>query len=82
MKTTELKPLSIPRRPKWNDSISAKEFVRLEREAFLNWRRSLAIEEEKNIKLVITPFEKNLEVWKQLWLVTEKADLLVQVIII
>lgn len=79
VKTIELKPLSIPRRPAWNKKISPKEFDRLEREAFLNWRRSLAVEEEKHMNLVITPFEKNMEVWRQLWLVIEKADLLVQV---
>ena len=79
VKMQDIKHLSIPRRPKWNEKISAKEFDRLEREAFLNWRRSLAIEEEKNINLVITPFEKNMDIWRQLWLVTEKADLLVQV---
>jgi hypothetical protein len=80
MKIQDLKPLSIPRRPKWNEKISAKEFDRLERESFLNWRRGLAMEEERNINLVITPFEKNIDIWRQLWLVTEKADLLVQVI--
>jgi len=42
--------------------------------------RGLAMEEERNINLVITPFEKNIDIWRQLWLVTEKADLLVQVI--
>jgi len=87
MKNSEMKEtkdakmqLSIPRRPKWNDKISAKEFDRLEREAFLNWRKYLAEEEEKNINLVLTPFEKNPEVWKQLWLVMEKADLLIQIV--
>lgn len=28
----------------------------------------------------MTPFEKNLEVWKQLWRVTEKADIVVQIV--
>ena len=27
----------------------------------------------------MTPFEKNIEVWRQLWRVTEKADIVVQV---
>lgn len=30
--------------------------------------------------MVITPFEKNLEVWKQLWRVTERSDVVVQVV--
>ena len=28
--------------------------------------------------LVMTPFEKNLEVWRQLWRVVERSDFLVQ----
>ncbi len=29
--------------------------------------------------LVLTPFEKNLEVWRQLWRVLERSDIVVQV---
>lgn len=36
--------------------------------------------EEKNENLLISPFEKNLEVWKQLWRVVEKCDVLVQIV--
>ena len=36
--------------------------------------------EEHNVKLAITPFEKNIEVWKQLWRVIEKSDLLLQIV--
>jgi large subunit GTPase 1 len=42
-----------------------------EREAFLNWRRRLA-ELQTDERLVITPFERNLEVWRQLWRVIER----------
>lgn len=31
-------------------------------------------------RLVLTPFEKNLEVWRQLWRVVERSDILVQVV--
>ena len=44
--------------------------------AFLEWRRDIAAIEENNVKLAITPFEKNIEVWKQLWRVIEKSDML------
>ncbi len=30
--------------------------------------------------LVLTPFEKNLEVWRQLWRVLERSDIVVQVV--
>lgn len=76
----ESKSLAIPKRPKWKEGISAKEFERMEREAFLNWRRLLAEEEEKYLELAITPFEKNIEIWRQLWLVAEKSQVLIQIV--
>ncbi|CAK9311761.1 unnamed protein product [Citrullus colocynthis] len=41
--------------------------------------RSLARLEE-NENLVLTPFEKNLDIWRQLWRVVERCDLLVMVV--
>ena len=32
------------------------------------------------MKLAITPFEKNIEVWRQLWRVIEKSDILLQIV--
>jgi hypothetical protein len=52
----------------------------MERESFLNWRRALAKEEESNLNYAITPFEKNIEVWRQLWLTVEKCHLLIQIV--
>ena len=49
-----------------------------ERAAFLFWRRGLAALEEAE-HLVLTPFEKNLEVWRQLWRVLERSHIVVQV---
>ena len=46
----------------------------------MEWRRDLAQVEENNIKLAITPFEKNIEVWRQLWRVIEKSDMLLQIV--
>lgn len=80
IKLYETKPLAIPKRPKWKQGISALEFERMERESFLNWRRALAKEEESNLNYAITPFEKNIEVWRQLWLTVEKCHLLIQIV--
>ncbi|CAK9169539.1 unnamed protein product [Ilex paraguariensis] len=66
--------LRVPRRPPWNSKMSAEELDTNERQAFLVWRRSLARLEE-NEKLVLTPFEKNLDIWRQLWRVVERSDL-------
>lgn len=71
--------LRIPRRPPWNAKMSVEELDTNERQSFLAWRRSLARLEE-NEKLVLTPFEKNLDIWRQLWRVVERSDLLVMVV--
>ncbi|XP_076950412.1 GTPase LSG1-1-like [Bidens hawaiensis] len=71
--------LSVPRRPAWNANMTVEELDANERRAFLVWRRSLARLEE-NDNLVLTPFEKNLDIWRQLWRVVERSDLLVMVV--
>ncbi|XP_020224847.1 GTPase LSG1-1 isoform X1 [Cajanus cajan] len=71
--------LRVPRRPPWSADMSVEELDDNERQAFLIWRRSLARLEE-NEKLVLTPFEKNLDIWRQLWRVVERSDLLVMVV--
>ncbi|XP_071706686.1 GTPase LSG1-2-like [Rutidosis leptorrhynchoides] len=71
--------LNVPRRPAWNAKMSVEELDDNERRAFLVWRRSLARLEE-NDNLVLTPFEKNLDIWRQLWRVVERSDLLVMVV--
>eukprot|EP00892_Ulva_mutabilis_P007126 jgi/Ulvmu1/4786/UM020_0071.1 len=71
--------MNIPRRPNWNRSMKASQVQEQERSAFLEWRRRLArLESEEG--LIITPFEKNLEVWRQLWRVLERSDVIVQVV--
>ncbi|KAI1099603.1 P-loop containing nucleoside triphosphate hydrolase protein [Jackrogersella minutella] len=70
--------LTVPRRPKWDSSTTAEELDQLERESFLIWRRGLA-ELQENHDLLMTPFERNLEVWRQLWRVIERSDLVVQI---
>nr|CAH8825349.1 unnamed protein product [Trichobilharzia regenti] len=59
--------------------MSADVLDNLEKEEFLNWRRSLALLEEKE-GITLTPFERNLEFWRQLWRVVERSDVVVQVI--
>ncbi|KAM2576808.1 hypothetical protein TB2_002544 [Malus domestica] len=71
--------LRVPRRPAWTPQMSVEELDNNERQAFLTWRRSLARLEE-NDKLLLTPFEKNLDIWRQLWRVVERSDLLVMVV--
>ncbi|XP_072036125.1 large subunit GTPase 1 homolog [Amphiura filiformis] len=71
--------LKIPRRPKWDADTTAEELDQSERDSFLEWRRQLALLQEKE-HLVITPFERNLEFWRQLWRVIERSDIIIQIV--
>ncbi|XP_067594567.1 large subunit GTPase 1 homolog [Pseudorca crassidens] len=71
--------LCIPRRPKWDQNTSAEELKQAEKDNFLEWRRQLVrLEEEQN--LILTPFERNLDFWRQLWRVIERSDIVVQIV--
>ena len=71
--------LTVPRRPKWDSTTTPEELDRMERDSLLEWRRGLA-ELQENNDLLMTPFERNLEVWRQLWRVIERSDLVVQIV--
>lgn len=71
--------LMIPRRPKWHDSTTPEELNQLEYNSYLEWRRGLARLQE-NSDVVVTPFEKNIEFWRQLWRVVERSDVCVQIL--
>ncbi|XP_049587866.1 large subunit GTPase 1 homolog [Syngnathus scovelli] len=71
--------LRIPRRPHWDESTSREALQQTEKDSFLEWRRQLAQLEEEQ-KLFLTPFERNLEFWRQLWRVIERSDVVVQIV--
>ncbi|XP_030751131.1 large subunit GTPase 1 homolog [Sitophilus oryzae] len=71
--------LRIPRRPPWTSDMSATELDRNEKDSFLEWRRSLVALQE-NEGILLTPYEKNLEFWRQLWRVIERSDVIVQIV--
>ncbi|GAA5880909.1 hypothetical protein JCM1840_003628 [Sporobolomyces johnsonii] len=71
--------LQVPRRPAWSREDTTMELERRERDAFLEWRRGLA-DLQDNKSLLLTPFERNLEVWRQLWRTCERSDLVVQIV--
>lgn len=58
-------------RPHWNITTTPEELAQAERDGFLEWRRSLVQLQEVE-GLTLTPFEKNLEFWRQLWRVIER----------
>lgn len=71
--------LTVPRRPAWDQKTTPQDLDQRERASLLNWRRGLA-EMQENDDLLMTPFERNLEVWRQLWRVIERSDLIVQIV--
>ncbi|RIA94230.1 hypothetical protein C1645_818311 [Glomus cerebriforme] len=71
--------LVIPRRPRWDKTTTPSQLERNERDVFLQWRRDLAFLQEQD-EFLLTPFERNLEVWRQLWRVIERSDLVVQIV--
>lgn len=81
------KELSVPRRPAWDETTTAAELDQREKDAFLDWRRAIAEREEEialrsssTSSLGVTPFEKNLEIWRQLWRVMERCSCIVQIV--
>jgi large subunit GTPase 1 len=87
--------LSVPRRPKWDASTTPEELDKSEKEAFLSWRRRIAqFEEQVSIlsssnssssssqfsNVTVTPFEKNIQVWRQLWRVLERSDVVILIV--
>ncbi|CAG2172506.1 unnamed protein product [Oppiella nova] len=71
--------LLIPRRPQWDESTTPEELNQLEYDLYLEWRRHLSHIQE-NEDIVMTPFEKNIEFWRQLWRVVERSDVCVQIL--
>jgi len=59
--------------------MSKSQLEALENESFLRWRSEVGkVEEENNFNT--TPFEKNLDVWRQLWRVVERSDVICQIV--
>lgn len=71
--------LTIPRRPKWTAETTGAELQKMENESFLEWRRGLAALQEDE-KIVMTPYERNLGFWRQLWRVVERSDVVCQIV--
>nr|WCZ58468.1 large subunit GTPase 1 [Andalucia godoyi] len=72
--------LPIPKRPKWDRSMTKEQLAALEKEAFLDWRREVAKIEEDRPDVEVTPYEKNIEVWKQLWRTVERSHVIVHIL--
>ncbi|KAK9897365.1 P-loop containing nucleoside triphosphate hydrolase protein [Cystobasidium minutum MCA 4210] len=72
--------LYCPKRPKWKYYMTKKEVEKNESVMFENWLSStetkLQKEEAKSEYRVMGYFERNLDVWRQLWRVSEVSEIL------
>jgi len=71
--------LCVPRRPPKEEYSNAAELEAVENRMFIEWKRGLAQLAEGD-GVVLTPFERNLELWRQLWRVLERSDIVVQIV--
>lgn len=69
--------LAFPRRPPWNPSMTTQQVDRHEQESFRQFLES--VESEYGSLSDLSHFELNLETWRQLWRVTEMADIVLLV---
>lgn len=79
IESKHIEMMKIPRRPPWNAETTPAQLEANERESFLEWRRKLAVLQEDE-GFLLTPYEKNLEFWRQLWRVIERSDIIVQIL--
>lgn len=61
----------VSHRPPWDLTTTPEQLAEAERSSFLSWRRNLAKLQEVD-GITLTPFERNLEFWRQLWRVIER----------
>ncbi|CRG95817.1 large ribosomal subunit associated GTPase, putative [Plasmodium gallinaceum] len=60
-------------------NLSKENVEKYEMEYFVEWRKLLSDIEERE-GYIVTPYEKNIEYWKQLWRVIEKSHVLFYII--
>jgi ribosome biogenesis GTPase A len=70
----------MPARPKWDYELGTGRLHSRERKAFVRWISSVKKKLIESGKGYAPAFEQNIEVWRQLWRVLERADVAVLVV--
>ncbi|KAI9487085.1 MAG: hypothetical protein EXX96DRAFT_551752 [Benjaminiella poitrasii] len=65
--------IDFPKRPAWDYNMTKEEIDQQEQESFDTWVKDI---EEKHRGEELSWFERNLEVWRQLWRVLEISDII------
>jgi len=68
--------LAIPQKP--SSSLGREEYKNEERKLFNKWK--LQMNNALGGSGAITPYERNINVWRQFWFAVEKSDLIVQIV--
>ena len=76
----EKKQLRIPRKPFYKEGMTVEAYKENEGKSFIAWRKSMAEFEEAHLHLSMTLFEKSLSIWRQLWIVLAKSDVICQIV--
>ena len=72
----EMQSIQMPLRPQWNVGDTRSEADAREKSYFETYVKMLHSSNERKLN----PFEMNLEVWRQLWRVVERSDILLVVV--
>ena len=72
--------LVVPRRPKWTPEISHDQLVLMESQNFAEWKFKICQTVQLLKHCTSTPFERNLDFWRQLWRVVERSDIVTQIV--
>lgn len=67
--------IEMPKRPEWTYKMTADKLEEQERKGYEEWMKNILHQYGPRLNY----FEKNLEVWRQLWRVLEKSDVILLV---
>ncbi|GAA5866420.1 hypothetical protein JCM3774_004677 [Rhodotorula dairenensis] len=79
-KDASVDELTCPKRPKWKYSMTKAEVEKNEEGLFRNWLATTDALVARDQTASPTFFERNLNVWRQLWRTTEASDILLVLI--
>ena len=72
--------LVIPRRPKWTPETKPDQLTLMESQSFAEWKYKISQTVQMLKHCATTPFERNLDFWRQLWRVVERSDIVAQIV--
>ena len=72
--------LVVPRRPKWTPDVTHDQLALMESQNFAEWKFKICQTVQLLKHCTSTPFERNLDFWRQLWRVVERSDIVTQIV--